>query len=85
LQNGINIAIWIVFSTTGDKYNHCIRLNAAYWSEEVEQALAILGKTANSIVRSGTAVLTREHNEAKSIPEKNIISERKDKLKSRKN
>lgn len=60
LQNGISIAPGIIFSTSGEKYNNCIRLNAAYWSEEVEQALETLGKIANTMVSSGIPFLTSQ-------------------------
>jgi DNA-binding transcriptional MocR family regulator len=50
LQNGISIAPGIIFSTTGDKFNNCIRLNAAFWSERVEQALETLGGLAEAMM-----------------------------------
>ncbi|OGP67743.1 MAG: GntR family transcriptional regulator [Deltaproteobacteria bacterium RBG_16_44_11] len=50
LQNGISIAPGIIFSITGDKYNNCIRLNAAFWSERVEQALETLGGLAEAMM-----------------------------------
>ena len=49
LQNGISIAPGIIFSTNGDKYGSCIRLNASYWSERAEQALETLGDAAKAI------------------------------------
>ncbi len=50
LQNGVSIAPGIIFSTTGDKYNNCFRINATFWSERVEQILEILGKTATEML-----------------------------------
>jgi DNA-binding transcriptional MocR family regulator len=49
LQNGISIAPGIIFSINGDKFNNCIRLNASFWSERIEQALETLGGIAESI------------------------------------
>lgn len=49
LQNGISIAPGIIFSITGDKFNNCIRLNAAYWSERIEHALDTLGEIAREM------------------------------------
>lgn len=46
LKNGISIAPGIIFSIHGDKYNNCIRLNAAYWSERIEKAIEVLGEIA---------------------------------------
>jgi DNA-binding transcriptional MocR family regulator len=42
LQEGISIAPGRIF-TLGDKYGNCLRLNAAFWSERMEQALETLG------------------------------------------
>jgi DNA-binding transcriptional MocR family regulator len=50
LQNGISIAPGIIFSITGDKFNNCIRLNAAFWSERIEQALETLGGLAEAMM-----------------------------------
>ena len=50
LKNGISIAPGIIFSTSGNKYSNCIRLNAAFWSERVEQALETLGDVARTMV-----------------------------------
>jgi DNA-binding transcriptional MocR family regulator len=52
LQNGISVAPGIIFSTTGDKYKNCFRLNASFWSERVEQPLNALGETAHAMVQS---------------------------------
>ncbi len=43
LLKGISVAPGPIF-TTGDKFKNCVRLNAAFWSERVEQALEILGE-----------------------------------------
>jgi len=47
----IGIAPGTLFST-GDRFRNCIRLNAAFWSERVEQALEIVGAMADGMVRS---------------------------------
>lgn len=44
-KKGIGIAPGTLFSTAG-RYANCIRLNAAFWSERVEQALETLGGLA---------------------------------------
>ncbi|MEN6620052.1 MAG: hypothetical protein ABFD50_00670, partial [Smithella sp.] len=80
LQNGISIAPGIIFSTTGDKYSNCIRLNAAYWSEEVEQALETLGKITNTMVRIEIPASIGQDYENKSVPG-NDPATKKDKLK----
>ena len=49
LRNGIAIAPGVIFSTTGDKFNNCIRLNAAFWSERIEHALETLGDIARAM------------------------------------
>ena len=49
LQKGISIAPGTIFTTTGDKFSNCIRLNAAFWSERIEQALETLGGMAEAI------------------------------------
>jgi DNA-binding transcriptional MocR family regulator len=49
LQKGISIAPGVVFTTTGDKFSNCIRLNAAFWSERIEQALETLGGMAEAL------------------------------------
>ncbi len=54
LREGISVAPGTVFSTTGDQYAHCLRLNAAFWSERVEQALEWVGGMAAEQV-SGNA------------------------------
>ena len=48
LLEGISIAPGSIF-TLGDKYKNCFRLNAAFWSERVEQALEALGGLAEKI------------------------------------
>jgi len=49
LRKGISIAPGTIFTTTGDKFSNCIRLNAAFWSERIEQALETLGGMAEAI------------------------------------
>jgi DNA-binding transcriptional MocR family regulator len=48
LQKGISVAPGTIF-TLGDKYRNCFRLNAAFWSERIEQALETLGGIAEKI------------------------------------
>jgi DNA-binding transcriptional MocR family regulator len=48
LGKGISIAPGSIF-TLGNKYGNCLRLNAAFWSERVEQALETLGGLAENI------------------------------------
>jgi DNA-binding transcriptional MocR family regulator len=48
LRKGISIAPGTIFTTTGDKFSNCIRLNAAFWSERIEQALETLGEMAEA-------------------------------------
>lgn len=49
LQEGISIAPGPIF-TTGDKFRNCIRINAAFWSERIEQALETLGGIAEAMI-----------------------------------
>ena len=49
LQKGISIAPGAIFTTTGDKFSNCIRLNTAFWSERIEQALETLGGMAEAM------------------------------------
>jgi DNA-binding transcriptional MocR family regulator len=49
VKEGISIAPGPIF-TLGDKYENCLRLNAAIWSEQVEQALETLGGMAGRLV-----------------------------------
>jgi DNA-binding transcriptional MocR family regulator len=49
LQKGISIAPGPIFTTTDDKFSNCIRLNAAFWSEQIEQAMETLGGMAGGI------------------------------------
>jgi DNA-binding transcriptional MocR family regulator len=51
LANGISIAPGPIFSATG-KYANCIRLNAAFWSAQVEQAIEKLGSLAKAAMSS---------------------------------
>jgi len=48
LQKGIGIAPGTIF-TLGDGYGNCFRLNAAFWSERIEQALETLGGMAEGM------------------------------------
>jgi len=48
LRCGITIAPGTIFSATG-KYGNFIRLNAAYWSKRIEQAVATVGGLARKI------------------------------------
>jgi DNA-binding transcriptional MocR family regulator len=48
LQKGISIAPGTIF-TTGDKFGNCIRVNAAFWSEQIEQALETVGGLAETM------------------------------------
>jgi DNA-binding transcriptional MocR family regulator len=50
LREGISVAPGTVFSTAGDQYGNCLRLNAAFWSERVEQALESVGGMAAEYV-----------------------------------
>ncbi|MBI9092564.1 MAG: PLP-dependent aminotransferase family protein [Desulfobacterium sp.] len=45
LKKGITVAPGKIFSTT-DHFNHCIRLNAAFWSDKTRWAVKTLGKIA---------------------------------------
>jgi DNA-binding transcriptional MocR family regulator len=48
VQEGIGIAPGTIF-TLGDGYRNCFRLNAAFWSERVEQAVETLGGLAEGL------------------------------------
>jgi DNA-binding transcriptional MocR family regulator len=48
LERGITIAPGFIFSAS-QKYRNFIRLNAAYWSARIEQAVALIGKMAAEI------------------------------------
>ncbi len=48
LKAGITIAPGLIFSASG-KYRNFIRLNAAYWSDRIEQALAVVGRLVAEI------------------------------------
>lgn len=52
LLKGISVAPGPIF-TTGDKFRNCVRLNAAFWSERIEQALETLGELESSITQGG--------------------------------
>ncbi len=45
LEAGITIAPGPIFSAK-QKYRNCIRLNAGYWSDAIERAVATLGQLA---------------------------------------
>ncbi|RQW82995.1 MAG: PLP-dependent aminotransferase family protein, partial [Geobacter sp.] len=47
LRCGITIAPGTIFSATG-KYGNFIRLNAAYWSKRIEQAVSTVGELAKA-------------------------------------
>jgi DNA-binding transcriptional MocR family regulator len=47
LRCGITIAPGTIFSASG-KYGNFIRLNAAYWSKRIEQAVATVGGLASA-------------------------------------
>lgn len=49
LLKGISIAPGPIF-TLGDRFRNCVRLNAAFWSEQTEQALETLGWIAREMV-----------------------------------
>jgi DNA-binding transcriptional MocR family regulator len=51
LERGISIAPGPIFTIT-DKFRNCIRLDAAFWSMRVEQALETLGALAEAIYRA---------------------------------
>jgi DNA-binding transcriptional MocR family regulator len=51
LKAGISIAPGTLFST-GDRFRNCIRLNAAFWSERIEQALETLGGMAGKALEA---------------------------------
>jgi DNA-binding transcriptional MocR family regulator len=48
LRKGIAVAPGPIF-TSGDGFRNCLRLNAAFWSEQVEKAIETLGEMAGSI------------------------------------
>lgn len=47
-EKGISIAPGHIFSTTAD-FSHCIRLNAAFWSEDTRWAVETLGNLARHL------------------------------------
>ncbi len=49
LKKGISVAPGPVFTLT-DRFRSCVRLNAAFWSEQIEQALETLGWIAREMV-----------------------------------
>ena len=48
LRKGISVAPGPIF-TTSDKFRYCVRLNIAFWSERIEQALESLGEMAEAM------------------------------------
>lgn len=48
LREGIGIAPGTIF-TLGERYKNCFRLNAAIWSERIEQSLEMLGGLAGEL------------------------------------
>ena len=56
LQEGISIAPGPIF-TTGGKFSNCVRLNTAFWSERIEQALENLGGMAEAMTEGGLSPL----------------------------
>jgi DNA-binding transcriptional MocR family regulator len=48
LKKGITVAPGKIFSTT-DRFNHCIRLNAAFWSEKTRWAVKTLGQLVSKL------------------------------------
>ncbi len=48
LKSGIGIAPGTLF-TTGDRFRNCIRINAAFWSSEIDQALETVGTMARQL------------------------------------
>ncbi|HEY6871394.1 MAG TPA: PLP-dependent aminotransferase family protein [Geobacteraceae bacterium] len=55
LQEGIGIAPGAIF-TLGDRYRNCFRLNAAFWSERIEQALETIGGLAGAVAGPGAGI-----------------------------
>jgi DNA-binding transcriptional MocR family regulator len=53
LSHSIAVAPGMLF-TLGDSYRNCIRLNAAYWSEPIENAVRMLGQLAGELAHGGT-------------------------------
>jgi len=49
LRKRIAIAPGVLFSTTNE-FRNCLRLNTAYWSNDVEKALQVLGRLSKSMV-----------------------------------
>jgi DNA-binding transcriptional MocR family regulator len=46
LRERIGIAPGALFTAGGDKFTNCVRLNTAYWSRQVEEALKTVGRIA---------------------------------------
>lgn len=58
LREGISVAPGLIFSLS-DRFNTCLRLNAAWWSEQIEQALEVVGGFAKEshLARAGSVHL----------------------------
>lgn len=48
LQAGITIAPGRIFSAAG-KYSNCLRLNAAFWSRQIAEAVSVIGDLAKGV------------------------------------
>jgi DNA-binding transcriptional MocR family regulator len=48
LKEGISVAPGPLF-TIGEEYRNCVRLNAGFWSDRVEQAVETLGRLAGEL------------------------------------
>ena len=55
MREGISIAPGTIF-TTGDAFRNCIRVNTAFWSERIEQALETVGGMAEKMLKSAGGV-----------------------------
>jgi len=74
LREGISIAPGTIF-TTGDKFRNCIRLNTAFWSEQIEQALETLGEIAEGIaMRAGNNLIPPNSDRCHPEPSSSIIA-----------
>jgi len=49
LREGISVAPGTIF-TLGDRYRNCLRLNSAFWSERIEQAVETLGGLTETVI-----------------------------------
>lgn len=55
LKEGIGIAPGMLFTLSG-RYRNCVRLNSAFWSEDIEHAIETLGGLAETLSRAGQGV-----------------------------